>query len=106
MKFIIALILITINFSIGFAQTEKKDLNAKENFAIHCANCHGKEGKKSALMVFVKDLRKSKLTNEADYFNIIYNGKLGMPKWKDKLSIQEIKELVSYVKNFKTEYNN
>lgn len=67
-------------------------------FEKNCTRCHGKNGAKGFLGA--KNLQKSTLS-EQQMLNIISNGKRIMPSWKDKLSADEIKIIVSYIKTFR-----
>ena len=81
--------------------------DGEELFAKHCALCHGKDGKAQtpiARKLGVKDLTQSKLT-EAEIKKQIVEGKRDehgkekMPAYKAKLSDDEIKSLVTVVKD-------
>ena len=78
----------------------------------HCASCHGKDGSGSTMMgkkLAVKDYRDAKVQGEftdAKAAEIIKegvkeSGKDKMKPFKDKLSDDEIKALVAYVRSFK-----
>ncbi len=81
-------------------------------WAANCASCHGKDGSGSTMMgkkLGVKDLRDAKvqsdLTDETAAKDIkdgvTENGKQTMKAFKDKLSDDEIKALVGYIRTFK-----
>src|SRR5438093_11489680 len=83
--------------------------DGEELFAKNCALCHGKDGKAQtpiARKLGVKDLTQSKLT-EAEIKKQIVEGKRDehgkekMPAFKSKLSEDEIKSIVTVVKDLK-----
>jgi mono/diheme cytochrome c family protein len=81
----------------------------KELFDKSCAPCHSKDGTAqtpAAKKLGVKDLSQSKLTDEqiADQIREGKQDKQGvskMPAYKDKLTADEIKSLVTVVKGFR-----
>ena len=83
--------------------------NGEGLFAKHCASCHGKDGKAQtpvARKLGVKDLTQSKAT-DAEIEKQLTEGKkdergnLKMPPFKDKLSFEEIRSLILFVKIFR-----
>ncbi len=85
---------------------------AKENWTKHCASCHGKDGKgdtKAGRMAEVKDLTDAKyqetFTDEKMAVQISDGMKVGdkekMKPFKDKLTADEIKQLVAFVRTLK-----
>ena len=88
--------------------------DAGEDFAKMCASCHGKDGKGQTKMgekFKVKDLTDLKVQAEftdeqamkdiTDGLKDEKTGKITMPPRKDKLSADQIKELVKFVRAFK-----
>ncbi|MEO8427477.1 MAG: cytochrome c [Verrucomicrobiota bacterium] len=82
---------------------------AEEIFGKHCASCHGKDGKARtpiARQLGVKDLTQSK-TSDGEIEKQVTEGKKDdrgnqkMPPFKDKLSPDEIKSLIQFVKGFR-----
>lgn len=81
--------------------------DGKELFAKQCASCHGPDGKAQtpiARKLGVKDLTQSKLTEAEIEKQIIEgkrdeHGKEKMPSFKGKLSSDEIKSLITAVKD-------
>lgn len=92
MKTIIISILITIS-TTGFNK-EVQESTGKEIFEKNCAKCHGKDGTKRLLGA--KNLQKSILTTTENY-EIIVNGKGKMPSWKEKLSTEQINQVIEYL---------
>jgi len=79
---------------------------ARANFAKHCAACHGDEGKGGLVKVEDTKLKVPSLTEgravkhtDEDYVDQIEKGGGGMPKFKDKLSAEEIKTMVRFVRH-------
>jgi len=79
---------------------------ARANFAKHCANCHGNEGKGGLVKVEDVTLKVPSLCEghalkhmDEDFVDQIANGGHGMPKFKDKLSPDEINALVHCVRH-------
>lgn len=86
--------------------------DATANWNQHCASCHGKDGSGNTMMgkkLAVKDYRDAKVQTEftdAKAAEIIKegvkeSGKEKMKSYKEKLSDDEIKALVAYVRSFK-----
>lgn len=92
MKTIIISILIGIS-TTGF-NNEVQEPTGKEVFEKNCTKCHGKDGTKRLLGA--KNLQKSILTT-AENFEIIANGKGKMPSWKEKLSTEQINQVIAYL---------
>jgi mono/diheme cytochrome c family protein len=67
-----------------------------------CASCHGADGKASAVgkKMGAKDLQdpEAKKATEAQWIEITTKGKNKMPKYEGKLTADQIKQLVAYMK--------
>lgn len=79
---------------------------ARANYAKHCSACHGDEGKGGLVKVEdvklkVPSLREGRALRDPDEKLVkqITNGGEGMPKFKDKLSPEEIKAMVRFVRH-------
>lgn len=85
-----------------------------ENWENHCQKCHGadgkgqtKSGKKLQCADYTDAAVQAKMTDE-DMIKVIADGatdkagKERMKAFKDELSSDEIKELVAYIRKFKT----
>jgi mono/diheme cytochrome c family protein len=73
-----------------------------------CANCHGKDGKGATVMgkrLSVRDLATGEIQaqSDADLGAKVSAGnpQKKMPPFKDKLTAEEIKAVVGYVRSFK-----
>ncbi|MGH8092406.1 MAG: c-type cytochrome [Chthoniobacterales bacterium] len=81
--------------------------DAAANWTQRCAACHGKDGSGSTMMgkkLSVKDYRDAKVQAEftdAQAAQVIKDGKDKMKGFKGKLSDDEIKALVAYVRTLK-----
>jgi mono/diheme cytochrome c family protein len=79
---------------------------ARANYAKHCSACHGQEGKGGLVKVEDVKLKVPSLKEghalkhlDEDLVDQIRNGGDGMPKFKDKLSPDEINALVRFVRH-------
>ena len=85
-----------------------------ENWENHCAKCHGADGKgqtKAGKKLNVKDYTDAKVQAEMKDEEMLKatadgifdkGGKEKMKAYKDELSAEEMKELVAYVRKFKS----
>ncbi len=87
--------------SVGLAQT-----GGEATYKAKCQMCHGETGLgdtsagKTMKVKSFKDPETSKMSETA-LLNIIKNGHGKMPAYKDKLTDEQIKEVVTYIeKNF------
>jgi cytochrome c553 len=85
---------------------------ARENWAKHCAKCHGADGKgetKMGRQSGAKDYTDSKVQAEMKDDNaikaikegIVEKGKKKMDPYGDKLTDEEIKTLIAFMRGFK-----
>ncbi len=88
------IISIAIGLSAMSFNKKNQEFTGKEIFEKNCAKCHGKDGTKRLLGA--KNLQKSILTNTENY-EIIANGKGKMPNWKEKLSTEQINQVIEYL---------
>ena len=75
--------------------------DAKADYTAKCAGCHGADGSKS--MMGAKPLSGADVQgmSDADLNAAITNGKGKMPAYKGKLTDDQIKDLVKYVRSLK-----
>ena len=70
-----------------------------------CQSCHGADGKATAIgkKLGAKDFQDPDVAklSEAEMANIVEQGKNKMPPYKGKLTDDQIKALVSYIKQLK-----
>jgi mono/diheme cytochrome c family protein len=87
--------------AIGFAA------DAKENWAQHCAKCHGADGAGQTTMgkkLKLKDYTDAKVQagfKDEDLLKVTLEGKEKMPAFKEKISAAEAKALVGLIRSFK-----
>jgi len=75
---------------------------AADVFKSKCAMCHGPDGK--GKMAGTKDLGSAEVqkASDADVAAVITNGKPPkMPKFEGKLTADQIKDMVKYIRSFK-----
>jgi cytochrome c6 len=81
--------------------------DAAENWTKMCASCHAKDGSGSTVMGKkngVEDYRDAKVQakfTDAQAIQIITDGKDKMKAFKDKLTPDEVKALVTYIRGLK-----
>ena len=80
--------------------------DGKRVYETNCANCHGREGKGDgpvgqALVPPPSDLTATKNKSDQDLLNTINKGRPGtaMPSWKGDLSVQDIQDVLSYIRS-------
>lgn len=88
------IISIALGLSITGFNKKVQEPIGKEIFEKNCTKCHGKDGTKRLLGA--KNLQKSILTATENY-EIIANGKGKMPSWKEKLSTEQINQVIEYL---------
>ena len=78
---------------------------AKANYAKHCEACHGPEATGGLVKVDNKQIKVPSLKSEHaikhtddQITKMITNGEEEMPSFKDKMSAQEIQDMVRYVR--------
>lgn len=72
--------------------------DAKVLFSLKCASCHGADGKLG--LAGAKDLSTSALT-DSQIFEIIRDGKNGMPAFGETIPEEQLNALVSIVKSLR-----
>jgi len=106
-----ALLSIALTLLAASAMT-LRGADAKANWDANCVQCHGKDGKADTKMgktLNAKDLTDSKVqagfsdakAAESIKNGVKENGKTTMKAFGDKLSEEEIKALVAYVRTLK-----
>ncbi len=103
---------ITIAILFAAALTQARAADAKETWEKDCSKCHGADGKGDTKMgkkLEVRDLTDPKVqasfTDEqalkSTKEGVKAEGKTKMPAFADKLSDDEIKAVVTYLRSFK-----
>lgn len=79
---------------------------ARANYAKECFECHGQEGKGGLVKVENVKLKVPSFLgdhalkhSDEDFVDQIENGGDGMPKFKNKLSAQEIEAMVRFIRH-------
>jgi cytochrome c553 len=105
--------LVTVAIGVALGAMNVFGADAQANWDKNCASCHGKDGKGQTAMgkkVGVSDYTdaasQAKFTDEeaikAIKEGIQKDGKTVMKPYADKLSDDEIKELVAHIRKFKS----
>jgi len=100
------------NSGAATAKFTVKAADAAANWSANCASCHAKDGSGSTLMGKkngVKDYRDAKVQAEftdekatqAIKDGITDDGKIKMKSFKEKLTDDEVKDLVAFIRKFK-----
>lgn len=111
MKLKHAIILLAVGLAAGPVLGSPPSSQAMKNYRSNCLSCHGKDGKaetKAGRKTKTKDLTdaayQASFTDEQAFTSIKEgmerDGKTVMKAYKDKLSDEEIKELVVFVRAF------
>jgi mono/diheme cytochrome c family protein len=78
----------------------------KRIFAQHCAGCHGPEGKGDGYVLLGPDPANltrlaTKKKSDAALLHTIHEGKPNMPSWKARLSEEESRAVLAYIRTLK-----
>lgn len=78
----------------------------KKIFVRHCAGCHGSQGKGDGYVLLGPDPANltrpvTKKKSDAVLLNTIHEGKPNMPSWKGRLSEEESRAVLAYVRTLK-----
>jgi mono/diheme cytochrome c family protein len=98
-------VLTVLAFTLVFTTWSLADSGA-DTFKAKCAMCHGPDGKGDTSMgktLKLRDLGSADVQgqSDADLTNIITNGKGKMPKYDGKLTADQIKDVVKYIRTLK-----
>jgi mono/diheme cytochrome c family protein len=99
-KFVLATILAGMS-AVGVRAQDAADL-----YKSKCQACHGADGKgdtPAGKKLGVKDFRSPEVAkmSDAELFEITKKGKDKMPKYEGKLTDDQIKELIKYIRSLK-----
>jgi cytochrome c6 len=105
MKNLMKAVLTVLAFTVVFSTWSLADSGA-DIFKAKCAMCHGADGKGDTSMgktMKVRDLGSDDVQkqSDADLIGIIANGKGKMPKYDGKLTADQIKDVVKYIRALK-----
>lgn len=95
----------TVNTTSAAAPTtgEKALFDGGSQYVAHCNTCHGGDGRGNTpkgRKTKAGDLTKSSVSN-AKGLRMIANGKGEMPSFKNKMSEDEMQEVMNYVRGFR-----
>ena len=96
--FISITLLVATTVMVGKAQLPYENNNGKKLFEKKCVRCHGTDGTRG--LIGAKNLQKTTLTDE-QYLYVVSNGRKVMPSWKNKLSTDEINQIITYIKTLR-----
>jgi len=87
----------------GAATAEVRADKGKQIFVKHCAGCHGDRGKGDGYTLLGADPANltspaTKKKSDAALLNTIHEGKSSMPSWKVRLSEQDSRDVLAYVR--------
>jgi cytochrome c6 len=90
---------------VATATAAAADDAGKTTFEANCSICHGEDGSGDTpigMSLQIPDLRSDEVQklSDAELIGIVTNGKDPMPSFKDKLTADEIKGVVAYVRTF------
>ncbi len=89
------------------ADSKGSDLSkGKKIFSRHCAGCHGLEGKGDGYLLLGPDpanLTRSAMKKKSDaaLLRTIHEGKPNMPSWKTRLSDEDSRAVLAYIRTLK-----
>ena len=112
-KYFPIIIILILNFTLLSFKTYSTDSNSnkidlikngEELYKKRCANCHGPDGKGKSNGFFLSPNLTIFKKGYASYLNILQNGYGRMPAYggRSELTILQLDELVSYLKNIST----
>jgi mono/diheme cytochrome c family protein len=104
MKNLAKSVLVVLTFTLMFSTWSFADGAA--DYKAKCAGCHGADGKGDTGMgkaMKLRDLGSADVQaqSDADLNGIITNGKNKMPKFDGKLTADQIKVMVKYIRSLK-----
>jgi cytochrome c6 len=92
---ILSLLMLLIQHKL---MAQKPPVMGKDLYQTNCSRRHGKDGTKH--LFGAKDLQKSVL-DSTSLVTIIQNGKRFMPAYKSRLTAEELKQVMAYVKTLR-----
>jgi cytochrome c6 len=105
MKSLTKAVLTVLAFTLVFSTWSLADSGA-DIFKSKCAGCHGADGKGDTSMgkaMHLRDLGSDDVQkqSDADLVSTITNGKGKMPKYDGKLTPDQVKDVVKYIRTLK-----
>jgi mono/diheme cytochrome c family protein len=87
----------------GATKPSAPSFDVKAYYDKHCAACHGADGKggESAMIApNFKDASWQRRRTDQNLFDGIATGKGAMPAWKEKMTEEQIKSMVAFIRKF------
>ncbi|BFU93216.1 MAG: putative Cytochrome c55x [Nitrospira sp.] len=108
-KMVVGLAVIAVGSQLAIASPKEVDspsgdhAKGKRVFAQHCAGCHGTEGKGDGYLLLGPDPANltrpvTKKKSDAMLLQTIHEGKPNMPSWKARLSDNESRAVLAYIR--------
>ena len=98
-------IIVALNLVLLSATAFAADQKTQDLYKAKCQGCHGPDGKASAIgkKLGAKDFSDPDVVklSEADMVKVTTDGKNKMPAYKGKLTDDQIKDLVKYIREMK-----
>ena len=87
-------------------QSNADQIKGRKIFSKHCAGCHGPEGKGDGYLLLGPDPANltrpaTKKKSDALLLQAIHEGKPNMPSWKGRLSEEETRAVLAYIRTMK-----
>jgi mono/diheme cytochrome c family protein len=106
MKSLIAVAALLLVSSAGAPGARGDAAAGKDPYQKHCAMCHGADGKgdtPAGKSMKLRDLGSDDVQKQTDaqLIDITVNGKNKMPAYKGKLTDQQIKDVVDFIRTMK-----
>lgn len=99
-KYVI-LVALLLSESTG-VMARQPDPVGRKIYESKCTRCHGREGTRG--LFGAKNLQTSKLDDKTLY-ETVREGRRIMPSWKEKLTPEEIHQVIRYVKTLRSTHN-
>ncbi len=111
-QLVFAVTVIIVSSQLALAAPKETDqpnidqIKGRKIFAKHCAGCHGPEGKGDGYLLLGPDPANltrptTKKNPDALLLQTIHEGKPNMPSWKGRLSEDESRAVLAYIRALK-----
>lgn len=95
--------IVLAGFLYLFSVPSQAQSDSASIYKANCAECHGADGGANTTMgrsLKMRDLRSTEVQKrtDADLTDIITNGMATMAPWKDKLTKDQIQQMVAYIR--------
>ena len=96
-KLLLVISLSAIFITVSSAKDDKA--TGKVLYEKHCVKCHGDDGKRGKFKA--KDLQLSRVA-DSTILTLLKTGKKAMPSYAKKMTIEEMKSIISYTKTLRS----